>query len=510
MLMMEITWFYFPFVLSVFVLLVSKFILKQTPKSKQPPRPPSLPIIGHLHLIKEPVHRTLQHLSTKYGPIFSLSFGFRPVLVISSPTLVEECFTKNDIILANRPRFLSSKYLNYDSTTIGSAPYGHHWRNLRRIASLEIFSTNKLNMFLSIRQDEVRNLLRNLFKVSYQEETEVQMRSRLSEMSFNMIMRMISGKRYFGIEVDDFEEARGFREMIKEAFELSGEVYPGDFLPFFRWLDFQRFEKRMMKLQNKADAILQSLIDEQRTKRIGFGQQGGKIKTTIQTLLSLQESDPESYSDVIIKGLVVALLGAGTDTSSITIEWALSILLNHPTVLNKARAEIDDVVGHNRLVDEPDLARLPYLQCIINETLRLFPPAPIIPAHESSQNCTIGGYNITRGTILLVNTWAIHRDPELWDDSTSFRPERFEGILEGEGCKFIPFGMGRRGCPGAGLAHRVVGLALASLIQCFDWERVGQEEVDLAEGTGLTMPKAKPLIAMCKPRKSMFNILAEL
>ncbi|XVF39856.1 hypothetical protein PTKIN_Ptkin01aG0066100 [Pterospermum kingtungense] len=238
-------------------------------------------------------------------------------------------------------------------------------------------------------------------------------------------------------------------------------------------------------------------------------QQGARAKTTIQTLLFLQESDPESYSDVIIKGLVVALRGAGTDTSSVTIEWALSVLLNHPAVLNKARAEIENVVGQNRLADEPDLAKLPYLQCIINETLRLFPPAPIIPAHESSQDCTVGGYNIPKGTMFLVNAWAIHRDPKLWDDSTSFRPERFEGF-EGEACKFIPFGMGRRGCPGAGLAHRVVGLALAALIQCFEWERIGEEEVDLTEGEGLTMPKPKPLVAMCKPRKSMINVPSEL
>ncbi|XVE55819.1 hypothetical protein DITRI_Ditri03aG0187800 [Diplodiscus trichospermus] len=139
------------------------------------------------------------------------SFGFRPVLVISSPSLVEECFTKNDIILANRHLLFASKLLNYDSTTTGAAPYGHHCCNLCRIAAIEIFLTSRLNMFL-----------------------KVEMKSRLSELSFNMIMRMVSGKRYFGVEVDDFDEARQFQDIIKEALELSGEVYPGDFLPFCR------------------------------------------------------------------------------------------------------------------------------------------------------------------------------------------------------------------------------------------------------------------------------------
>ncbi|XVE55820.1 hypothetical protein DITRI_Ditri03aG0187900 [Diplodiscus trichospermus] len=148
----------------------------------------------------------------------------------------------------------------------------------------------------------------------------------------------------------------------------------------------------MLKLQRKADAILQGLVDKEQNKMKDSCQQGGRTKTTIQTLLSLQESDPESYSDVIIKGLIVLC--------STRQEPSLRILL---------------VTSHNRLVDEPDLAKLPYLQCIINESLRLFPPAPLMPAHESSEDCTIGGYNIPRGTILLVNAWAIHRDPKLWD-----------------------------------------------------------------------------------------------
>ncbi|XVF39855.1 hypothetical protein PTKIN_Ptkin01aG0066000 [Pterospermum kingtungense] len=147
------------------------------------------------------------------------------------------------------PLLLASKHMNYDSTTIGAAPYGHHWRNLRRIAAVEIFSTSRLNMFLSIRQDEVKYLLRNLFEISHQSFTEVEMKSRLSELSFNIIMRMLSGKRYFGVEVDDFNEARWFRDMIKEALELFGDVYPEDFLPFFRWIDFKISETRMLKLQ---------------------------------------------------------------------------------------------------------------------------------------------------------------------------------------------------------------------------------------------------------------------
>ena len=201
------------------------------------------------------------------------------------------------------------------------------------------------------------------------------------------------------------------------------------------------------------------------------------------------------------------LLG-GTDTSAISLEWAMSNLLNHPNILKKAKAELDSQIGEANLMDEPDIPKLPYLQSIISETFRLYPSAPLLVPHMSSDDCTIGGYDVPRNTMLLVNAWAIHRDPKVWDDATSFKPERFQ-CGEADPQKLMPFGLGRRACPGAGLAQRTVGLALGSLIQCFEWERVGEEEVDMTEGNGMTMPKAVALEAMCKARPIMNNLLSE-
>ena len=202
------------------------------------------------------------------------------------------------------------------------------------------------------------------------------------------------------------------------------------------------------------------------------------------------------------------MLFAGTHTSAMTLEWAMSNLLNHPHVLKKARAELDNQIGEENLMDEPDTSKLLYLQSIISETLRLYPATPLLVPHMSSDDCTIGGYNVPRNTMLLVNAWAIHRDPKVWDDATSFKPERFE-CDEAEAHKLMPFGLGRRACPGAGLAQRMVGLALGSLIQCFEWERVSKEEVDMVEGNGITMPKAVALEAMCKARPIMNNLLSK-
>ncbi|MBA0863480.1 hypothetical protein Goshw_021577 [Gossypium schwendimanii] len=178
----------------------------------------------------------------------------------------------------------------------------------------------------------------------------------------------------------------------------------------------------------------------------------------------------------------------------------MSNLLNNPHVLEKARAEFDKLVGQEKLVEEADVAKLPYLQSIISETLRLYPAAPLLVPHSASEICSIEGYEIPKDAIVMVNAWAIQRDPNLWDDALSFKPERFEEGKEmsDQIYKLMPFGLGRRACPGMVLAQHVLGLTLGSLIQCFEWERVSEKKIDMTEGQGLTMPKVQPLEAMCK------------
>lgn len=207
------------------------------------------------------------------------------------------------------------------------------------------------------------------------------------------------------------------------------------------------------------------------------------------------------------------MLSAGSDTSAGTMEWGLSLLLNNPQALAKAQREIDIQIGQSRLIEESDLANnLPYLHGIVNETLRMYPADPLLVPHESSEECTLGGYNVQRGTMLLVNMWAIQNDPKLWEHPEQFKPERFLiPQKEGNGFKLLPFGAGRRGCPGQVLATRIVGLALGSLIQCFEWEIInGEEIVDMSEGAGLTMPKAQALVANCRPRPIMLPLLSQL
>ncbi|VVA17237.1 PREDICTED: cytochrome P450 [Prunus dulcis] len=487
----------------IFILFTFKFLVQPNRRRYKnlPPSPPSLPILGHLHLLRPPVHRTFHRLSQKYGPVFSLWFGSRRVVIVSSPSAVEECFTKNDIVLANRPRLLMGKHVGYNNTTMAGSPYGDHWRNLRRIGVTEIFSTARLQTFSGIRKDEVKHLLLKLSQNARDGFAKVELKSMFNELTFNIIMTMVAGKRYYGDDMSvDKEEAKQFRQIMSDAFLYGSAANPADFLPILNWVGRGGYEKKVKTLAKRTDAFLQGLIDEHRRK--------GKNGTTmIDHLLSLQESQPEYYNDQIIKGLILVLLLAGTDTSAMTLEWALSNLLNNPHVLKKVKAELDAQLGQENLVDEPDLSKLPYLQSIISETLRLCPAAPLLVPHLSSEDCIIGGFDVPRDTMVLINAWALHRDPQLWDDPESFMPERFESG-DNFSHKLLPFGLGRRSCPGVGLAQRVVGLTLGSLIQCFEWERVSEKEIDMTEDKGLTMPKAVPLEAMCKSRLIARKVLS--
>ncbi|GLU06563.1 hypothetical protein SLE2022_235880 [Rubroshorea leprosula] len=459
---MEDTIILYPVLLTILplLLLALKFIPRTTHKNL-PPSPPSLPIIGHLHLIKRPAHHTFFKLAQKYSPIFSLKFGSRLVVVVSSSSVAEECFTKNDIVLANRPKFLAGKHLGYNYSTLVSSPYGDHRRNLRRISAIEIFSPDSLNIFLQARNDEIRLLLTKLSSGSHQDFAKVELKSAFTNLTFNIIMRMIVGKRYYGEDVGtDGQEAEKVRELIADAFKICEAMNPGEFLPLSNLLN-RKFVKMVKNISMRMDSFLQGLVDEHRII------EWENTDTLIHHLLSLQESQPEYYTDQMIKGFMLVMILAGTDTSAATLEWAMSSLLNHPEVLRKVRDELDAQIRREHLIDDSDLSKLPNLQNLISESLRL--------------------------------------DPEFWDEPMSFKPERFES--RGEVHKLMPFGLGRRACPGADLAYKIVGLTLGSLIQCFEWKRINEKEIDMMEGSGLTMHKAQPLVALCKARLIINKVL---
>ncbi|KAJ4849734.1 hypothetical protein Tsubulata_016117 [Turnera subulata] len=276
--------------------------------------PPSpflcLPIIGHFYLFKQPIHRTLAGLSNRYGPILLLQFGRRRVLVVSSPEIAQECLAKKDIIFANRPRLLFAKHMSYNFTSLFWAPHGDKWRNLRRIASLEMLSTHRVHMLSFIRQEEVKSLVRHLYR---NQDQMVDMRAAFVELTLNIMTRTIAGKRYYGESstisgtntvVADAEEVKRFGEIIEETNRLGRESEIRDFFP---WMGCKRVEKELMECQRKRDSLMQGLVDEQRAKmeRSDDNESGERKNNLIQVLLSLQDKDPDYYDDELIKSLML-------------------------------------------------------------------------------------------------------------------------------------------------------------------------------------------------------------
>ncbi|KAK6134874.1 hypothetical protein DH2020_031358 [Rehmannia glutinosa] len=480
---------------------------------------------GHIYFFTKstPFHRALSKLSRRHGPVLFLQLGSRPILLVSSPLAAQQCLTQNDIVFANRPNLLNGKHFGYNFTSLAWASYGDHWRNLRRISALELLSFHKLEILSGFRADEAQTLIHKLLRHHNVSNKGVDMRALFFEYAYNVVVRMITGK----LGIDDPEEAEMFREIVAEMAAVTLEANVVDFLPFVGWFGFGDYiERKLSLVQEKRERFMENVIKKHRGEKEGDG--GGKKKKKkkclIEALFDLQRAEPEYYTDETIRNLLLfiiscdllnsfhfkikkVLVQGASHTSSTTLEWAFSLLLQNPDILTKARSEIDNLVGKHCLITESDVSKIPYLLNIIKETLRMHPAAPLLTPHLSSDECIVGGFRVPHGTMLLVNAWDIQNNPQYWNDPEKFKPERFEGLEGGKNeFNFFPFGRGRRGCPGENLAMHMVGLALGSLIQCFEWEKVG--EIDMREGKGIITPRVQPLRAKCIPRPFVVNLLS--
>lgn len=199
------------------------------------------------------------------------------------------------------------------------------------------------------------------------------------------------------------------------------------------------------------------------------------------------------------------LILTGSESTALTMAWAIGSLLNNPRALKIAQGELDSVVGRHRWVQESDIRSLEYLQAIVKETLRLYPPAPLTGVREALEDCHIGDYHVPKDTRLLVNIWKLQRDPMVWSKPNEFLPERFlsehkKVEFQGQNFEYIPFSSGRRSCPGATFGLQVVHLTLARMLQGFDISAAGDSPVDMAQGPGIALCRTSPLRVVLKPR----------
>lgn len=291
---------------ALFLLIFLCSLKSRKRQRRLPPSPPSLPVIGHLHLFKKPLHRALAALSAAHGPVLLLRFGSRLVVHVTDPAVAEECLTTHDVNFANRPQLPSARHLSNGYTTLGSSSYGPNWRNLRRIATVDVFSTHSLLRSAAVRAGEVRDMARRLFLAGAgadaSKPAHANVKARTFELALNIVVRMIAGKRYYG-EGDaeaESEEAARFRDMVREYFAMHGASNLQDFVPVLGLVDIGGAKRRAVRLSRTRNAWAQRLIDEHRAAAAEGREQG---RTMVGDLLEMQASEPEAYSDKVIRAL---------------------------------------------------------------------------------------------------------------------------------------------------------------------------------------------------------------
>ncbi|GJN36103.1 hypothetical protein PR202_gb24939 [Eleusine coracana subsp. coracana] len=463
-----------------------------------PPGPKPWPIIGNLNLIGSLPHRSIHALSKKYGPLMQLQFGSVPVVVGSSEEMAKFFLKTHDAAFADRPRFAVGKYSAYEYSDLLLAPYGPYWRQARRICAAELFSAKRLESLehIRVRNEEVRVLLQNLNRMS---GCVVRLKDHLQMLMLGVISRMVLGKKYVGEGTSPSSEE--FLGLVKEFFVLNGVYNIGDFVPWLDWLDLQGYVRRMKRMGKMLDRFLEPILQEHDEQR---RLEGDAFVATDMLDVLLQLADDPNLEVPLSRNN--DLLFAATDTSTMTVEWAMSEFLKNPEILAKATEELDNVIGRDRLVAETDLPHLPYIEAVLKETMRLHLVAPLLAPHLSREDTSINGYTIPAGTIALVNVWAIARDPVLWDAPEEFRPERFVGSkidVKGQHFELLSFGSGRRLCPGYGLGLKLIHLSVANLLHCFAWKLpkgVTKEELNMEEIWLFATPRKVPLKAVVEPR----------
>ncbi|KAL6545588.1 hypothetical protein OROGR_009462 [Orobanche gracilis] len=467
------------------------------------------PVIGHLRFLSGPElpHIVLSNMADMYGPIFTIRLGVYRALIVSSWEGAKECFTTNDVVLSNRPKTAAIRHMGYNFAMFGFSAYGSYWRRLRMISMFHLLSNSKIAELGNVFELEIRAMIRKLYESSSssraEKATHADMKKIFGEMTLGLMLRIILGRG--GEDRRDTDAAgvgQKLRDKINEFFRMMGELTVPDVVPFLKWLNYigGTNEDSFKKTGMEMDRILQAWLEDRKTCN-----HSGFMAEMMVAAHEVAGEFPQYDADTITKATCQTMIFGGAAMTMVTLTWALSLLLNNRHIIERAQHELDTHVGPHRQVKASDIENLVYIQAIIKETFRLYPPSPLLPPRESTGDCTVGGYRVEPGTRLIVNVWKLHRDHRVWVDPLEFRPDRFltshkDFDVRGRHFELLPFGAGRRICPGIGFALQLTTHALASLLHGFDIETVSDEAVDMTGSLGATNIKSTPLEVLLRPR----------
>ncbi|KAK1440412.1 hypothetical protein QVD17_06239 [Tagetes erecta] len=466
-------------------------------KRNLPPSPPRLPIIGNLHQLGSVPHVSLRDLARKYGPVMMLHLGSVPMLVVTSAKAAQEILKTHDLVFSNRPKLKIPDQLNYGSKDIGFAPYGEYWRQIKSISVIHLLSRRRVNSFRQVRERETIRLIELIEKSG---GLVVDLSEKLVKLTNNVISEVALGRTS-----DDYK----FRDLLVRFQTLLGVVSVGTYVPWLSWVDWLRgLDSRTNTLRRELNEFYDAIIEEHVAKRkLGDGG-NDQDHDLVDILLDVQKENASNFTfgKDTIKAIVSDVFSGGTDTTSSSIEWAMSELIRHPHTMKRLQQEVTEVAKGKPMITEDDIEDMPYLKAVLKETLRLHIPLPLLVPHEAMDDVNVMGYDLKKGTQVMINGWAIGRDPSIWEDAEEFKPERFLNNnvdFKGFHYELLPFGSGRRGCPGIQFAVSINELVLANLVYKYDFALPnGQkvEELDMSDLVGLVVRKKEPLMVVATAR----------
>ncbi|KAG6683778.1 hypothetical protein I3842_12G031500 [Carya illinoinensis] len=501
-----------PFVIcGVPFLFFALFLLKRfsiTPLKNMPPSPPKLPFLGNLHQLGLYPHRSLCSLAQRHGPLMLLHFGNRPALIASSADTAREIMKTHDVKFSNRPKLSITDRLLYDGKDVATAPYGEYWRQMRSICVLQLLSNKRVQSFRAVREEEVALFMEKIRDQSCSLSLPINLGEMFVSLTNDVICRVAFGRKYSA-----GEDGKKFGQLLGELMKLLGFFNVGEFIPWLTWVNrINGIDARVEKVYKEFDQFLDGIVEQHKRESRINGNHGSTLllgedkKDLVDVLLEIQNDNASTagvaMDETSIKAIILDIFSGGTDTTYTVLEWAMSELLRHPRVMKKLQDEVRGISQAKTSITENHLEKMQYLKVVIKETLRLYPPIPLLLPRESTQDVQIKGYHIPAGTLTFINAWAIGRDPALWDEPEEFRPERFLNSFvdfRGHDFQLIPFGAGRRGCPGITFAMATNELVLANLVQEFDWALPGGaclEDLNMTQCTGLAIHRKVPLFAI--------------